>query len=251
MGHGDRRRAISIHVPLAGNVITPGSLPGVGAFISIHVPLAGNVTRRKELSGNGRSVFLSTFPLRGTSWRRPVVKGQYAISIHVPLAGNVAIACSSSASRVSFLSTFPLRGTSLQPCSRPESPDYFYPRSPCGERLYNSQYHIHLLGISIHVPLAGNVNGYRDTRRASQYFYPRSPCGERPAVSDETPPRPKISIHVPLAGNVRTRARMGAGIDISIHVPLAGNVIKRAARACRLPQFLSTFPLRGTSCPDR
>ena len=37
---------------------------------------------------------------------------------------------------------------------------YFYPRSPCGERLYR-------------VP---------GTMQWAYYFYPRSPCGERPAV---------------------------------------------------------------------
>ena len=56
-----------------------------------------------------------------------------------------------------------------------------------------------------------------------------------------------ISIHVPLAGNVYSALDVRAPREISIHVPLAGNVSGR----CRCPpptqEFLSTFPLRGTS----
>ena len=56
---------ISIHVPLAGNVILSGVLTYRFPQISIHVPLAGTVC--------DASVAVSVSP----------------ISIHVPLAGNV------------------------------------------------------------------------------------------------------------------------------------------------------------------
>ena len=81
--------------------------------------------------------------------------------------------------------------------------EYFYPRSPCGERQIGERVlvavddisiHVPLAGnvwlklpaqevnedISIHVPLAGNVSYYTARRAAPPYFYPRSPCGERP-----------------------------------------------------------------------
>ena len=35
--------------------------------------------------------------------------------------------------------------------------------------------------------------------------------------------------------------------DISIHVPLAGNVLRRLGSGVSVAEFLSTFPLRGTS----
>ena len=78
----------------------------------------------------------------------------------------------------------------------------FYPRSPCGERLFNSRILFRLLIISIHALLAesdlfnsrilfrlliisihallaeSDLDNIEITE-AKRYFYPRSPCGER------------------------------------------------------------------------
>ena len=61
-----------------------------------------------------------------------------------------------------FLSTLSLRRATLRrgPCHQRR---YFYPRSPCGERLK-----IDTLS------------------RPFRYFYPRSPCGERPSTRIDT-----------------------------------------------------------------
>ena len=59
---------ISIHVPLAGNVIRRNTLIMDTRCISIHVPLAGNVPYLVWCN-TGLYRFLSTFPLRGTSGR--------------------------------------------------------------------------------------------------------------------------------------------------------------------------------------
>ena len=80
---------------------------------------------------------------------------------------------------------------------------YFYPRSPCGERLALFRTLYRTLCISIHVPLAGNVDGR----------------GRADGVGEI------ISIHVPLAGNVNIDPQFKRNADISIHVPLAGNVV--------------------------
>ena len=102
--------------------------------------------------------------------------------------------------------------------------------------------------ISIHVPLAGNVRlTALPSRMGLADFYPRSPCGERHGMWQEVFAYTGISIHVPLAGNV------GRGLDIhtqdgiSIHVPLAGNVKVICEDGILIAEFLSTFPLRGTS----
>ena len=84
-------QSISIHVPLAGNVLDYPVGAAVGMGISIHVPLAGNVEGLCDLArcrqhfyprspcGERRTTidlsaaltsFLSTFPLRGTSMAR-------------------------------------------------------------------------------------------------------------------------------------------------------------------------------------
>ena len=59
------------------------------------------------------------------------------------------------------------------------SGSYFYPRSPCGERLDVVIAHTLLHDISIHALLAESDHfpGLQTITRA--YFYPRSPCGER------------------------------------------------------------------------
>ena len=85
-------------------------------------------------------------------------------------------------------------------------PGYFYPRSPCGERLDTQFCYIAEMDISIHallaesdiasarsgpalVPFLSTLSLRRATRevypqrRRPGHFYPRSPCGERPYLS--------------------------------------------------------------------
>ena len=58
--------------------------------------------------------------------------------------------------------------------------DYFYPRSPCGERLQTLHQVRHMQNISIHALLAESECSER-CRMLDLFidFYPRSPCGER------------------------------------------------------------------------
>ena len=104
---------ISIHVPLAGNVRRSWCSGHLGwQVISIHVPLAGNVGG-DYMGWQAEAIFLSTFPLRGTSTlERGRMAEYFEISIHVPLAGNVGQTGRLLLLRSAFLSTFPLRGTS-------------------------------------------------------------------------------------------------------------------------------------------
>ena len=58
---------------------------------------------------------------------------------------------------------------------------YFYPRSPCGERLVYLALIRYLINISIHALLAESDFRNLDAHcQTTAYFYPRSPCGERP-----------------------------------------------------------------------
>ena len=101
---------ISIHVPLAGDDITAGTLRAI-SVISIHVPLAGDDEGISQFLGDLWK-FLSTSPLRGTTPLVLVGLREINISIHVPLAGDdkrYGAAC----------------------CIK----YHFYPRPPCGGRL--------------------------------------------------------------------------------------------------------------------
>ena len=67
---------------------------------------------------------------------------------------------------------------------------HFYPRSPCGERLFSCFWCIFYLYISIHALLAESDHIHAPNRRPYQHFYPRSPCGER-----QDRPRPSAGIN--------------------------------------------------------
>ena len=56
----------------------------------------------------------------------------------------------------------------------------FYPRSPCGERLFSCFWCIFSLYISIHALLAESDCTHGASLFLRGDFYPRSPCGERP-----------------------------------------------------------------------
>ena len=145
------------------------------------------------------------------------------ISIHVPLAGDDG---------------FPVQAAHLRP--------NFYPRPPCGGRLFVFKWLFAALKFLSTSPLRGTTAGPDPARAASA-----------------------ISIHVPLAGDDRTEELKSLKTSISIHVPLAGDDCWFAARqtspqnfyprppcggrpaasfaAATFTAFLSTSPLRGTT----
>ena len=121
----------------------------------------------------------------------------------------------------------------------------FYPRSPCGERLYDTYAKVLRVNISIHALLAESdacimtittctvlFLSTLSLRRATsasfwnsfpiQHFYPRSPCGERP-------------------DNLGTRF---CEYCISIHALLAESDIRNAEAVSKYMIFLSTLSLR-------
>ena len=222
---------ISIHVPLAGNVLA--NFPAVGCVIiqiSIHVPLAGNVSFM-SLYVRPQLEFLSTFPLRGTSQllrnsellqshfypRSPCGERRgdgyeyngfsIIISIHVPLAGNVEPVITNSTVKI-----------------------HFYPRSPCGERLVpGSRLSPSLLFLST-FPLRGTSFSKLSLMMFCDNFYPRSPCGERLMMfCDRIVTRRYFYPRSPCGERRLWPAEQGRGQNISIHVPLAGNVARHLA----------------------
>ena len=98
------------------------------------------------------------------------------ISIHALLAESDDAINGCNSDIEGFLSTLSLRRATTFGPTRMASGAYFYPRSPCGERLQSTN----LLSLSFD-------------------FYPRSPCGER-RFSSCRPGEPSgISIHALLA----------------------------------------------------
>ena len=123
---------------------------------------------------------------------------------------------------VIFLSTLSLRRATSAPAIKSCWSSYFYPRSPCGERLRVSVGDAHVCVISIHALLAESDTTFSGTVHRKEisihallaesdlcrccvrscswhYFYPRSPCGERRGTYVSASPANVISIHALLA----------------------------------------------------
>ena len=102
----------------------------------------------------------------------------------------------------------------------------FYPRSPCGERLFGFTW------------LASRT-----------YFYPRSPCGERLNSAYGALDGASISIHALLAESDITGLGVGLYlVTISIHALLAESDAETAKTSNADTRFLSTLSLRRATC---
>ena len=136
---------------------------------------------RRILSDMANAVFefLSTLSLRRATGIADAVALALDISIHALLAeSDTSIRCSLNY-YLAFLSTLSLRRATISPTGAGAPPHNFYPRSPCGERLYGFR-----LMMAVFLFLST-----LSLRRATlmvvllchhiSNFYPRSPCGER------------------------------------------------------------------------
>ena len=167
------------------------------------------------------ALFLSTLSLRRATDCAGCALKKYLISIHALLAESDDSGPRKIKVDFLFLSTLSLRRATAQVCQVVSAELYFYPRSPCGERL-----HHHL------IPNSGTLHFYPRSPCGERlhcktpitfrhYFYPRSPCGERLYDTYAKVLRVNISIHALLAeSDIITRAR-NSTIRISIHALLA------------------------------
>ena len=149
------------------------------AHISIHALLA---------ESDAAALFVRRSPPyfypRSPCGERLPVCGQYPhvwpISIHALLAESDSFSAQNASATSQFLSTLSLRrATGVYYGGRPQHSIDFYPRSPCGERLFRVAVFQHTVVISIHALLAESDPGAKSRTPERYYFYPRSPCGER------------------------------------------------------------------------
>ena len=195
-------------------------------------------------------LFLSTLSLRRATSTRQVTQTCRVISIHALLAESDDADIKNTSFHKLFLSTLSLRRATREPTalrtphhnfrstlslrratltdgSRRAFILYFYPRSPCGERL------MHALKLADAVLFLSTLSlrraTYTNLRRhcGNYHFYPRSPCGERRGCE-------QYYIHA---------------LGISIHALLAESDQRQTRRKGGTQQFLSTLSLRrATSC---
>ena len=167
-------------------------------------------------------IFLSTLSLRRATLTDDVSSGGKIISIHALLAeSDVTLDCL-RVMRELFLSTLSLRRATRVEPFHATARFYFYPRSPCGERLISAD-----VSYSIIVFLS-TLSLRRATREGTSIkpilcnFYPRSPCGERRRLRILSICITLISIHALLAeSDVGLSYFYIIKITISIHALLA------------------------------
>ena len=125
------------------------------------------------------------------------------------------------AGSVLFLSTLSLRRATPGKIRILNDIFNFYPRSPCGERLYGP-----ILPIIFRILFLSTLSLRRATTSErlfipSHYFYPRSPCGERLHYDNYNLHCVEISIHALLAESDHYDNYNLHCVEISIHALLA------------------------------
>ena len=174
---------ISIHALLAESDGSSAVFSGCCTGISIHALLA-----ESDADRIGYAVRLLYFYPRSPCGERPqevsVRRGGALFLATLSLRRATSSQRLSALQLFQFLSTLSLRRAThvrntLQYCG-----NYFYPRSPCGERRYLIAVSHPHGAISIHALLAESDLPLLTVILRLVNFYPRSPCGERPPLAD-------------------------------------------------------------------
>ena len=135
------------------------------------------------------------------------------------------------------------------PVAPQPSHGYFYPRSPCGERLLLTVVPYGQYKISIHALLAESDISQLQCIHGRKHFYPRSPCGERLFRQNYECFEWIISIHALLAESDGWSLNINGAMKISIHALLAESDRIKFKLDFVNQEFLSTLSLRrATDC---
>ena len=128
----------------------------------------------------------------------------------------------------------------------PHFTNYFYPRSPCGERRkprrLKSRRCVFLSTLSLRRATLGNVAVVSRTWN----FYPRSPCGERRQVKQTCQAKTSISIHALLAES--DRQALSPELRVFYFYPRSPcGERRRGAAYCYLDNIISIHALLAES----
>ena len=148
-------KIISIHALLAeSDLKTPCVMLSIEVFLSTLSLRRATPPVREIIQWEG--IFLSTLSLRRATSALCSFGGAFAFLSTLSLRRATIISQTNRRTTKPFLSTLSLRRATNKISTIRITREYFYPRSPCGERLFKISFLFCLL-----------------------YFYPRSPCGER------------------------------------------------------------------------
>ena len=120
-----------------------------------------------------------------------------------------------------FLSTLSLRRATGDFHPTQARRRYFYPRSPCGERLKHLENRAQDLAFLSTLSLRRATTWRRRSAERIAYFYPRSPCGERPTSPTPSTIIPHFYPRSPCGERRHNRRPNIPSACISIHALLA------------------------------
>ena len=169
-----------------------------GQRISIHALLAESDIC-ECWTAPSRPLFLSTLSLRRATVHYDNYNLHCVISIHALLAESDKPGEHHANSQQEFLSTLSLRRATMSCAWSASKLGDFYPRSPCGERLFITTTTICTASFLSTLSLRRATTILINTCQYFFYFYPRSPCGERHTIHIRTCQYFLISIHALLA----------------------------------------------------
>ena len=172
------RQGISIHALLAE------SDNRYGRPIDVQLVFLSTLSLRRAtltsvVSSAGTMDFYPRSPCGERRTRRASRQQPAGISIHALLAESDAKAKANEDRYKKFLSTLSLRRATSQQPAGTTSTTYFYPRSPCGERLPYQRQINQKSNFYPRSPCGERHHPQTSNHPHNTNFYPRSPCGER------------------------------------------------------------------------
>ena len=148
-----------------------------------------------------------------------------------------------------FQSTLPVRGATDTHRTVRAIPSNFNPRSPCGERPWETGHKNPTARISIHAPRAGSdAHGVYDPLQHHADFNPRSPCGERQPFRVYRISKPIFQSTLPVRGATPGgEIYCGAADRFQSTLPVRGATAAGRRTYAGPPTFQSTLPVRGAT----
>ena len=175
---------ISIHALLAESDLFAVVVDVDYVGISIHALLAESDLRPEYPTGD-MIAFLSTLSLRRATYQGFRCVGSQSFLSTLSLRRATMGSIVHSKMRKYFYPRSPCGERLLSAPINPHPPPYFYPRSPCGERLCRSSFLLPDDRFLSTLSLRRATFFPKHSLPDKQYFYPRSPCGERHHVGME------------------------------------------------------------------
>ena len=197
------------------------------------------------------STFQPTLPARGaTRWRYRRIALRIVISTHAPRTGSDNKFFVFPTSSLLISTHAPRTGSDVLFAGCATSRGYFNPRSPHGERRFNTPEGVAPLLFQPTLPARGATRGRRDLHPRRR-FQPTLPArGATVRLHRWRRTHKPISTHAPRTGSDKLSGRTSRQKEFQPTLPARGATYSRSI-ATTLYQFQPTLPARGATRSER